>query len=70
MTGMRQGELLGLKWSDIDFEKKQAHVQRTYNHHRFFTPKTKGSIRRIDLSPVVILELRNVDLPVAGTIMT
>jgi integrase len=57
MTGMRQGELLGLKWSDIDFEKKQTHVQRTFNHGRFFTPKTKGSIRKIDLSPVVILEL-------------
>lgn len=57
MTGMRQGELLGLKWSDIDFDKKQAHVQRTFNHGRFFTPKTKGSVRKIDLSPVVILEL-------------
>jgi integrase len=49
MTGARQGELLGLKWSDIDFQKKQAFINRTFNSGRFFTPKTKGSIRRIDL---------------------
>ena len=58
MTGARQGELLGLKWPDVDFEKKQLHVQRTYNHNRFFLPKTSGSIRKIDLAPAVILELR------------
>jgi integrase len=57
MTGMRQGELLGLKWSDIDFQKKQIHIRRTFNHGRFFEPKTKGSVRKIDLSPVVIREL-------------
>jgi integrase len=57
MTGVRQGELLGLKWSDIDFQKKQAHIRRTFNHGRFFEPKTKGSIRDIDLSPIVIREL-------------
>jgi integrase len=27
-TGMRQGELLGLIWSDIDWENKQIRVQR------------------------------------------
>ena len=57
MTGMRQGEILGLKWSDLDFEKKQIHVQRTFNHGRFFAPKTKGSIRRIDLSPLMVKEI-------------
>ena len=28
-SGARQGELLGLKWSDIDWEKNQIHIQRT-----------------------------------------
>ena len=28
-TGMRLGELLGLKWSGIDFEKEQLHIRRT-----------------------------------------
>jgi integrase len=50
MTGARQGELLGLKWSDINFTGKQIHVKRTFNHGRFFEPKTKQSIRNIDLA--------------------
>ena len=29
MTGMRRGELIGLKWSDIDLEHDMIHVQRS-----------------------------------------
>ena len=57
MTGARQGEVLGIKWSDVDFQKKQICINRTFNMGRFFTPKTKGSARRIDLAPVVVREL-------------
>jgi integrase len=57
-TGMRQGELLGLKWEDIEWEAKQVHVQRTFNNGRFFETKTKGSNRRIDLAPTVIIDLK------------
>jgi integrase len=58
MTGARQGELLGLKWDDIDWENRQVFIQRSYNKGRFFAPKTKGSRRRIDLSPIVVQELK------------
>ena len=57
MTGARQGELLGLKWSDINFSSKQIHVKRTFNHNRFFEPKTRQSIRNIDLAPMLVKEL-------------
>lgn len=57
MTGARQGELLGLKWSDIDFQKKQISVNRTFNMGRFFTPKTKQSVRKIDIAPILVKEL-------------
>ena len=57
MTGARQGEVLGLKWSDVDFQTKQVHISRTFNHGRFFIPKTKGSARRIDIAPTVHKEL-------------
>ena len=57
-TGMRQGELLGLKWEDIDWEAKQVHVQRTFTKGRFFATKTKTSNRRIDLAPTVVTDLK------------
>ena len=58
MTGARQGELVGLKWGDLDWEIKQVYIQRTFNKGSFFTTKTKGSRRKIDLSPTVIRELK------------
>lgn len=60
MTGARAGELLGLKWPDIDWNPKQpqVYVQRTFNKGRFFTPKTKNSRRKIDLAPAVIRSLK------------
>lgn len=58
MSGPREGELLGLKWSDIDFETKQVHIQRSFNKGRWFPTKTKTSKRKVDLAPAVIRELR------------
>jgi integrase len=58
MTGARQGELLGLKWSDIDWEAKQVFIKRTFNFGKYFDPKTSTSQRKVDLSPLVIRELR------------
>lgn len=45
MSGARQGELIGLKWSDIDWEKNQIHIQRTFNMGQWFEPKTKAPYR-------------------------
>lgn len=58
MTGARQGELLGLKWSDLDLTNKQLRIQRTYTKGRFFNPKTRTSTRAIDLAPMVLSELK------------
>lgn len=59
--GARIGELLGLKWSDVDFEKKTIHIQRTLHYqktseegscHFFFTTtKTEAGNRVIPLLP-------------------
>jgi integrase len=52
-TGMRQGELLGLKWSDIDWEAGSLQIKRQVTRKEgglnFSQPKTKSGIRRIDL---------------------
>jgi integrase len=58
LTGMRQGELFGLKWSDIDWINNQIHVRRTYNHRKFYDPKSRTSRRSIDLAPVLVIELK------------
>lgn len=53
-TGMRIGELLALKWSDIDYELKEIRITKSLsnpNHvktgYKLVTPKTKRSIRKI-----------------------
>jgi integrase len=58
MTGMREGELLGFQWPDIDWNLKQCHVRRTLQGGRFYGPKTKTSKRRIDIDPDLISELK------------
>ncbi|WP_294516393.1 site-specific integrase [Atopobium minutum] len=51
--GLRKGEIFGLDWSDIDFERRLVHVQRTYvrekDGHKLMPPKTKKSDRYIPL---------------------
>ncbi len=58
MSGSRQGELLGLKWSDVIWKDSQIHIQRTFNNQAWYKPKTKASNRKIDLGPSMMAELR------------
>jgi integrase len=59
LSGARRGELLALKWSDIDFEKKTMSIKRSVQYLPkvgIFTkePKTKSSIRTISLPQMAI----------------
>ncbi|MDL2123801.1 MAG: site-specific integrase [Deltaproteobacteria bacterium] len=58
MSGARQGELLGLKWSDVDWEASQVRIERTFNHQEWYEVKTTTSKRRIDIGPGMIAELK------------
>src|SRR5215204_1218008 len=53
-TGMRQGELLALKWEDVDLDRGRLQVRRTLRHaDKAFVlgePKTKNSRRTIRLT--------------------
>jgi integrase len=57
-SGARQGELLGLKWSDILWETNQISICRSFNNRAFYDTKTAASVRRIDLGAEVMLELK------------
>jgi integrase len=49
-TGMRTGELIALRWEDIDINRNKIHVRKSISHGIEKAPKTKGSIRSIDMS--------------------
>ncbi len=57
MTGMRQGELLALRWMDVDWLAHRVRVRRNYVRGRFGTPKSKRSSRSIPLADRVAGEL-------------
>ena len=40
MTGLRRGELLALRWRDVDWDAGLIRVRRTYTRGQFGTPKT------------------------------
>lgn len=74
-TGLRLGELLGLRWEDVDAASGVLHVRRTLNRLKKVNqpvhvgeaateiviqePKTQNSIRAIPLLPAVLQELQN-----------
>ena len=61
-TGMRRGEMLGLRWSDVDLDSAALTVNQTlqeaYGKIIFKEPKTTRSRRRITLPGVVVSALR------------
>jgi integrase len=57
-TGMRPGELLGLKWGDVDLDEGGLRLNRAHVGRNLTTPKTKRSRRRIDLSAASIAALK------------
>jgi integrase len=59
LTGLRAGELLGLRWSDVDWNARQLIVRRSLSRSGGFQqPKTKAGRRRVDLSELLISELK------------
>lgn len=57
--GLRRGELLGLRWKDIDFKNDVLHVRQQVNHEGMVTtPKSKKAKRAIPLTDDLMTLLR------------
>ena len=61
-TGARTGEILGLKCSDLDFEKCEIHLQRTKQGDRVCEGLKTSQYRIIDMLPIVKNELQNLTI--------
>ncbi|SHI01440.1 Phage integrase family protein [Virgibacillus chiguensis] len=65
-SGMRSGELLALKWTDINFKSNEIRITKTlYNEnnnmkkYQLTPPKTEGSIRTINVEEEIINLLKS-----------
>lgn len=50
MTGMRKGELVALRWRDVDWNAQRIRVRRNYACGEFGTPKTRRSSRSVPMT--------------------
>ncbi len=62
-TGMRRGEILAIKWQDVQFERNMLQVRRIFtrqpgNRYIEAKPKTEKSRRSILLAPMVVALLK------------
>ena len=62
-TGMRFSELIGLKWNDINWEKRTVKVKRQLQYiphqgYQFNDPKTRSGIRTIMLGETTLAVLK------------
>ena len=58
-TGMRIGEVLALRWRDVDLESGRIRIRQTVYEGHFDEPKTKRSNRSIPLGPKGLESLSN-----------
>ncbi len=56
-TGLRRGELLGLRWEDVDFGRRRLGVRRALVGNQLTTPKS-GKARFVALPPGTVETLR------------
>jgi integrase len=56
-SGMRIGEAIAVRWTDIDFDKGRVRVQRRWYKGAYGLPKSKYGVRSIPLSTTLLRDL-------------
>ncbi|MGH6886257.1 MAG: tyrosine-type recombinase/integrase [Geminicoccales bacterium] len=59
MTGLRQGELLALRWRDVDWAARKIRVRQNYVRRHWGTPKTRRGSRSVPMADRVGAELEH-----------
>ena len=59
MCGLRQGELIALRWLDVDWKAKVIRVRRNYTRGQFGKPKSRRSTRSVPMPQRVAAQLRS-----------
>jgi integrase len=57
MTGARQGELLGLRWGDVDWTASKVRIRRAWVRGEMGTPKSRRGSRAVPLAQRLAVEL-------------
>lgn len=59
-TGLRIGEVLGLTWAEIDFDKAEIYTYRRVDsaRHIIVPPKTETSVRKVPIDEEMVIVLR------------
>jgi integrase len=57
MTGLRKGELVALRWRDVDWTALRVRVRQNYTRGEFGTPKSRRSTRSVPLADELAGEL-------------
>jgi integrase len=58
MTGMRRGEVVAVRWQDIDWHARLIRVRRNFTRAQFGTPKSRRSSRAVPLASRLADELK------------
>jgi len=56
-TGLRTGEIDGLQWKNVDFDRQQLHITQALVDGELGPTKTKSSARSVDVNKMVISAL-------------
>jgi integrase len=56
-TGLRRGEMLGLRWQDVELLERRLHVRQQFVRNEITTPKSRAGRRTVTLGDVAVQAL-------------